>query len=338
MAAPEPPLERVGGYQVLGQAGAGGMGVVYKAFDPALKRTVALKFLAGEIADRERLLREARAASLLDHPNIATVHAAGEADDGRLFIVMGYYEGETLAQKLRHGPLQPQKAVNVACQVARGLEHAHARGVIHRDIKPSNIIFTTDGVAKIVDFGLARHLAPSATTHSDGISGTLAYMSPEQAAGKSLDARSDIWSLGILLYQMLTGRLPFQADSAVSTALAIMNSPPSPLPEVPQPLQLVIYRALSKDPAGRYANCTELLDELQKLAADDSQPTVESRELRRQVRRAWRLQPSAGFCWCGTDGRHLLSLSRARRVPSCPPRVIAYFVSSAFESSARSAL
>ncbi len=289
MAAPRPALERVGDYQVLGKAGAGAMGVVYKAFDPKLNRPVALKFLAEEVetGDRERLLREARAASALDHPNIATVHAAGEAEDGRLFIVMGYYEGESLAQKMRDGALQPEKAINIALQVARGLEHAHAHGVVHRDIKPSNVMLTQEGVAKIVDFGLARHFTPSGSTQSADISGTVPYMSPEQAAGKPVDTRTDIWSLGVLLYQMLSGRLPFQGDSAVSTALAIMNAPPGPIPEVQEALQLVIFRALAKDPAARYASCSELLDDLQKLALDDSEPTAVSTQRHRDLRRAW---------------------------------------------------
>ncbi|MGA2000087.1 MAG: protein kinase [Terriglobales bacterium] len=279
---------RIGGYEVLGRLGAGGMGVVYKAADLKLKRPVALKFLATEAvaaADKERLLREARAASALDHPNIATVHAVEEAEDGRLFIVMAYYEGETLAEKMRGGPLQPAKAINIASQVARGLQHAHTHGVVHRDIKPSNVIMTSEGMAKIVDFGLARQFAPSGSTQSASLAGTLSYMSPEQASGKAVDVRTDIWSLGVVLYQMLTGRLPFDKESAGSTVLAILNSPPAPMGKVSEALTLVIYRALAKTPADRYQSCAELLKDFQGLALDDRRPTaaVDKHELHRRV-------------------------------------------------------
>lgn len=279
---------RIGGYEVLGRLGAGGMGVVYKAADLKLKRPVALKFLATEAvaaADKERLLREARAASALDHPNIATVHAVEEAEDGRLFIVMAYYEGDTLAEKMRGGPLQPAKAINIASQVARGLQHAHTHGVVHRDIKPSNVIMTGEGMAKIVDFGLARQFAPSGSTQSASLAGTLSYMSPEQASGKPVDVRTDIWSLGVVLYQMLTGRLPFDKESAGSTVLAILNSPPAPMGEVSEALTLVIYRALAKTPADRYQSCAELLKDFQGLALDDRRPTatVNQHELHRRV-------------------------------------------------------
>ncbi|MGB9106771.1 MAG: protein kinase [Terriglobales bacterium] len=279
---------RIGGYEVLGRLGAGGMGVVYKADDLKLKRLVALKFLATEAvaaADKERLLREARAASALDHPNIATVHAVEEAEDGRLFIVMAYYEGETLAEKMRGGPLQPAKAIHIASQVARGLQHAHTHGVVHRDIKPSNVIMTSEGMAKIVDFGLARQFAPFGTTQTASLAGTLSYMSPEQASGKPVDVRTDIWSLGVVLYQMLTGRLPFDKESAGSTVLAILNSPPAPMGEVSEALTLVIYRALAKTPADRYQSCAELLKDFQGLALDDRRPTaaVDKHELHRRV-------------------------------------------------------
>src|SRR5690242_3491731 len=163
MAGPIPSIGPTPGYEITSKLGAGGMGVVYKAIDLKLHRTVALKFLAdheiGE-SDHERLLKEARAASALDHPNIASVHSIQETPDGRTFIVMGYYEGETLTDKIRHGAMQPAHAVNVAMQVATGLQHAHSRGIVHRDIKSSNILITNDGTAKILDFGLARIHGP----------------------------------------------------------------------------------------------------------------------------------------------------------------------------------
>jgi serine/threonine-protein kinase len=293
MAGPAPsiPVGRIAGYEVQGKLGAGGMGVVYKALDLKLNRTVALKFLSEEevtAEDRERLLREARAASALDHPNIAAVHTVEETADGRAFIVMGYYEGETLADKIRHSPLQPAHAVNVAMQIAGGLQHAHTRNITHRDIKSANVLITNDGIAKILDFGLARVHGPSASTESASLSGTLLYMSPEQVQGRPLDARTDIWALGVVLYQMLTGRVPFFTDNAASTILAILNAPPAPMPGVPDELQLIILRALSKTPESRYQNCTELIRDLEKLAVDDKQPTVtvERSELQRQLRSA----------------------------------------------------
>jgi len=293
MAGPAPsiPLGRIAGYEVQGKLGAGGMGVVYKALDLKLNRTVALKFLSEEevtAEDRERLLREARAASALDHPNIAAVHTVEENAEGRTFIVMGYYEGETLADKIRHSPLQPARAANIAVQIASGLQHAHARNITHRDVKPANVLITNDGTAKILDFGLARIHGPSASTESASLSGTLLYMSPEQVQGRPLDARTDIWALGVVLYHMLTGRLPFFTDNAASTILAILNAPPAPMPGVPGELQLIILRALSKTPESRYQNCAELIRDLEKLAIDDRLPTVtiDRSELQRQLRSA----------------------------------------------------
>lgn len=277
MAGPAPSVGPIPGYEIKCKLGAGGMGVVYKAIDLKLNRTVALKFLADhEIGqpDHERLLKEARAASALDHPNIATVFSVQEAPDDRTFIVMAYYEGETLTDKIRHSLLQPAHAVNVTMQVATGLQHAHSRGIVHRDIKSSNILITNEGTAKILDFGLARIHGPAVSTETTPLGGTLYYMSPEQAEGRPLDHRTDIWSLGVVLYQMLTGRVPFLTDNAGSTLLAILNDAPALMPTVPEELQVVILRCLAKNAAGRYQNCTELIRDLEKLAFDDSQPTV----------------------------------------------------------------
>ena len=268
------PLPFVGvhipGYEILSQLGAGGMGVVFKALDLNLQRTVALKFLthidAGAAVEKERLLREARAASALDHPNIAAVYTVQETSDGRLCMVMAYYGGETLADKLRNGPLQPAKTIALARQIAAGLAHAHEHGIVHRDIKPSNVIVTDDGVAKILDFGLARLTTSSASTQTS-MGGTLPYMSPEQVEGKVVDERTDIWALGVLLYQALTGRLPFAADSAVATVMAISSASPAPMPEVSDDLQVIIYRCLCKARDARYASCAKLLKELGIAAA-----------------------------------------------------------------------
>ncbi|HUJ83762.1 MAG TPA: serine/threonine-protein kinase, partial [Candidatus Acidoferrales bacterium] len=215
------PGERVGNYQILAMAGAGGMGVVYKALDIKLERTVALKFLPPELnaseKDRERFLKEARTASSLDHPNIGVIHGVEETPDGHAFIVMAFYEGESLTQKIRRGPLPVRDAVDIAIQMAKGLEAAHARNIVHRDVKPSNVLITQHGLAKIVDFGLARVVTSPTMTQTGGTSGTVGYMSPEQSLGKPIDLRTDIWALGVVLAEMLAGQNPFWRDSVPST-------------------------------------------------------------------------------------------------------------------------
>jgi len=270
----------VGKYQVLGLAGAGGMGVVYRALDLKLERTVALKFLPNELiatsADRERFLREARTASALDHPNIGVIHGIEETSDGRSFIVMAYYEGETVARKLLRGPFSPEEALDIAIQMARGLAEAHARAIMHRDIKPSNVIITPQHVAKIVDFGLARIAGPSLTTQSLGTSGTFGYMSPEQTMGKLADQRTDIWSLGIVLTEMVTGKNPFHRDTAPATLVAILNEPPTLPDSIPLELQRIVYRALSKEPATRYPTCREMLADLEAFRRDLGPVSVSS--------------------------------------------------------------
>ncbi len=259
----------VGNYKILGLAGAGGMGVVYRALDVKLERTVALKFLPEHLVstseDKERFLREARTASSLDHPNIGVIHGLEETSDGRSFIVMAYYAGETLVRKMRRGPLPMAEAVDIAIQIGEGLAAAHAGAVVHRDIKPSNVILTQSGVAKIVDFGLAR-LASSGTTQSMSTAGTVGYMSPEQTVGKYVDQRTDIWSLGIVLTEMVTGKNPFTRDTPAGTIFAILNEAPPPMDEIiPIDLLRVMYRALSKEPATRYQSCRELVADLKEV-------------------------------------------------------------------------
>ena len=267
---------RIGDYQILGLVGAGGMGAVYKALDLKLERMVALKFLSHDLSigekEKERFLREAKSASALDHTNIGVIHGLEESEDGQLFIVMAYYDGETLAERIRRGPLPESGALDIAIQMARGMAEAHARHIVHRDIKPSNVMITSQNVVKIVDFGLARVLSTPSATQSLGLAGTVAYMSPEQALGEPVDERSDIWAWGVVLAQMLSGRHPFQRDSIPSVMSAIMNQPPA-MNGVPARWQPIIYRALSKDAANRYQNCSELLSDLQALKADDAAPT-----------------------------------------------------------------
>jgi len=274
-----PGGERIGDFQIVGKLGAGGMGVVYKAIDLRLERTEALKFLTVELSveekEKESLAREAKAASALDHANIGVIHGLEETADGRLFIVMGYYDGETLANKIRRGRLPLQESLDIACQVARGLCEAHARHIVHRDIKPSNIIITDRGVAKIVDFGLARVISSASASQSMRTSGTAAYMSPEQAMGKPLDHRTDVWSLGVVLAEMVTGCRPFGGENLTGMMWEILNKPPSSMDNLPPEVQPIVYRALAKDPSQRYASCEEMLADLERARKElpaDAQP------------------------------------------------------------------
>lgn len=259
----------VGNYRILGLIGAGGMGVVYRAFDTKLQRTVALKFLPEHLIhsseERQRVLREARTASSLDHPNIGVIHGLEETPDGRVFIVMAFYEGETLAHRLSHGPLPVKEAVEVAIHMAEALAAAHEGAVIHRDIKPSNVILTKAGVPKIVDFGLARLSMNVDSTKSISSGGTVGYMSPEQALGKIVDQRTDIWSLGVTLTEMLTRKNPFSRDSVAGTVLAVVNEPPEIPEDLPVDVRRILYHALAKEPDARYQNCGELLADLKDV-------------------------------------------------------------------------
>jgi serine/threonine protein kinase/Flp pilus assembly protein TadD len=278
--------DRVGNYQILAMAGAGGMGVVYKALDLKLERTVALKFLPVEVnsneKDKQRFLKEARTASSLDHPNIGVIHGVEESSDGHWFIVMAFYEGESLAQKIRKGPIPFRDAVDIAIEMAKGLEAAHARNIVHLDVKPSNVLITKDGLAKIVDFGLARVITSATMTQSGGTSGTVGYMSPEQSLGKAVDRRTDIWALGVVLAEMLTGRHPYWRDSVSSIVVAILNDPPREMAGVPAELQQIVYRTLSKEASHRYQSCSELRADLEKVrdslppatVVDPSAPTM----------------------------------------------------------------
>jgi serine/threonine protein kinase/tetratricopeptide (TPR) repeat protein len=278
--------DRAGNYQILEMAGAGGMGVVYKALDLKLERTVALKFLPMEVnssnREKEQFLKEARTASSLDHPNIGVIHGVEETSDGRSFIVMAFYDGESLAQKIRKGPISYREAVDIGIQMAKGLEAAHARNVAHRDVKPGNVLITPGGLVKIVDFGLARTIASASMTQSGGSSGTVGYMSPEQSLGQVIDGRTDIWAMGVVLAEMFTGVNPFSRENVPSMVVAILTDPPRPMKEVPGELQQIVYRALSKDPAHRQQSCAELRRELENVqsklgpveAVDNLAPTV----------------------------------------------------------------
>jgi serine/threonine protein kinase/Tol biopolymer transport system component len=274
----------LGHYRVLDYLGGGGMGVVYKAEDLRLARTLALKFLPPELTRdpeaKARFLQEARAASSLDHPNICTIHEVGETDDGRLFLAMPCYDGQTLRQKLAAGRLSIDEATDVAAQIARGLAKAHKSGIVHRDIKPANLIVTDDGVVKILDFGLAKLAGAAAITRTGSSIGTPAYMSPEQARGGEVDPRTDLWSLGVVLYEMVAGKKPFGGEQEQAILYALLNEEPKPLsahrPEVPAELERIVSGLLQKNPADRYPTVEAALADLKALRNEPVTATVRS--------------------------------------------------------------
>jgi eukaryotic-like serine/threonine-protein kinase len=269
--AEELPIEgrTLSHYRVLAHLGGGGMGVVYKAEDSRLKRLVALKFLppalTRDLEARERFVQEAQAASALDHPNICTIYEIDDAD-GQLFIAMAYCDGETLKKRLQRGPLPVAEALDIAIQTTRGLDKAHHAGIVHRDIKPANLMVTGDGLVKIVDFGIAKLTDRTGLTRTGTTVGTIAYMAPEQVLGGAVDHRADLWAAGVVLYEMMTGSLPFSGDHDVAILNNIVNQEPPPLrdrrADVPSGLERIVTRALAKRPEARYASAAELTREL----------------------------------------------------------------------------
>lgn len=265
--------EQIGHYEILGEIGRGGMGTVYRARDTRLHRPIALKFLRPDVGDddrvRERFMREARAASALDHPNIAVVYDIGETDEEGTYIAMRYYEGQTVRDRIKEGPVSIDESIDIALQVARGLEAAHQADIIHRDIKPGNIIVTPSGIAKVLDFGLAKFTAGSDLTRTGSSLGTPAYMSPEQIRSDDVDHRTDQWGLGVILYEMLTGERCFTGEYEQALLYSILNENPPPVseqrPEVPDRLAEVVDRLLQKDAAKRYSDTGDLVKDLTAL-------------------------------------------------------------------------
>ena len=259
-----------GKYRILREIGRGGMGIVYEARDLRLERPVALKFLAPELTldkeAKERFIQEARAASALDHPNICTVYDIDEDSDHRMFIAMGFIDGGSLREWIERGRLEVEKAVDITRQAAEGLARAHAKGIVHRDIKPANIMLGPEGTAKIVDFGLAKLAGQVKLTRTGTTLGTLAYMSPEQARGEAADHRSDIWSLGVVLYEMLSGELPFHGEHIQGMIYSILNKAPIPLstlrPDIPEHVADTVAKALEKDPFRRHQMIEDLIRDL----------------------------------------------------------------------------
>jgi eukaryotic-like serine/threonine-protein kinase len=271
-------------YKILEKLGGGGMGVVYKAQDTKLDRIVALKFLPSHLlADKnaeQRFIYEAKTASALDHPNICTIHDIGRTDENHLFIVMAYYEGETLKKKIETGTLSIEEATEIICQIAEGLKKAHEKGIVHRDIKPANIFITNDGIVKILDFGLAKGFDQLHLTKVGTTMGTIAYMSPEQTTGEEVDNRTDIWSLGVLFYEMITGQLPFKGTYDQAIIYSILNEVPQPITslrtDVPTEIEKIVNKALIKNKEKRIQNVSNFLSDIKNVS--ESKPVTSSSE------------------------------------------------------------
>ncbi|MGE5804922.1 MAG: protein kinase domain-containing protein, partial [Ignavibacteria bacterium] len=268
-------------YRILEKLGEGGMGVVYKAEDTKLKREVAIKFLPHHISvnqeERQRFEIEAQAAASLNHPNISTIHSIEESGS-EVFIVQEYIEGKELKDLIKASLPSIDEALNIAMQIAEGLKAAHTKGIIHRDIKSSNIMISKNGNAKIMDFGLAKIGQGIGVTKINSAFGTAAYMSPEQIQGSEADHRTDIWSFGVVMYEMLTGQLPFKGDYNQAYFYSILNEDPRPITgirnDIPDEYQRIIFKALSKNPADRYGSINELISELKKIGRQEESPKV----------------------------------------------------------------
>jgi len=269
-------------YKIIEKLGAGGMGVVYKAQDIKLDRFVALKFLPPHLTtseeEKQRFIHEAKAASSLDHNNICNIYEIDETEDGQLFISMACYEGDTLDNKIKDKPLPIDEANDISIQIAQGLAKAHEKEIVHRDIKPANIMLTADRVVKILDFGLAKLSTQTKLTKESTTLGTVSYMSPEQAKGEEVDYRTDIWSIGVILYEMLTGQLPFKGEYESAVIYSILNDTQEPVTGLrtgmPMELERIINKCLQKNPANRYQHVDELIVDLRSMKRESESASI----------------------------------------------------------------
>jgi serine/threonine protein kinase len=261
-------------YTLLEVLGDGGMARVYLAHDNVLERDVALKVLREQYANDEgfveRFRREAKNAASLNHPSIVQVYDQGQAEDGTYYMAMEYVPGSTLKERIvREGPLDPRQAAGIASQVAEALESAHGRGIVHRDIKPQNVLLTASGDAKVADFGIARAASSKTITGTNLVLGTAAYMSPEQVRGERVGPASDLYSLGVVLYEMLTGEQPHKADDPIATAMKHLGEPPrhprEVNPAVPRDTNALVVKLLAKEPEDRYASAAALAEDLRRV-------------------------------------------------------------------------
>ncbi len=343
-------------YRITGRIGQGGMGVVYKAEDTRLNRPVALKFLPPDSLDeedRKRLVNEAQSAALIRHPNVCPIYDVEDVD-GQTFIAMAWLEGETLAHRIGRGPLAITAAIDFAIQIAKGLEAAHALGVIHRDVKSSNILVSADGHVSILDFGLALRAGATRITEVGKAAGTPAYMSPEQVCGRAIDRRTDLWSLGVLLFEMVTASLPFRRDhqAAVTHAIAFDEAPAvtSLRPDAPPELRSIIETAMAKRPEDRWQTAREMAAALHRLqgglASQGLAPSfIATRTMIGPIRRKWRTwhvaTAAAVLCFAGVGGyeyyrSHTLSRSAAATADPGKQIVVLPFQLAAEEAGARS--
>lgn len=306
---PEPlaPGSRIGQYEILDPVAGGAMGEVYKAKDTRLGRTVALKFLPADLSRdldaRKRFQREAQAVAQLDHPHVATIYDTGETEGGRAYLALAFYEGETLQQKLERGPLPIPEAVGIARQIAKGLAAAHRRKIVHRDIKPANIVVLPDDTVKILDFGLAKMTGATTVTRLGVSPGTPAYKSPEQTRGEGIDPRSDLWALGVVLYEMVAARAPFGGEYEQAIIYSILNEPMRPLDSsVPPALVAVIERALDKEAAKRYQTAEEMEKDLAGFPPESGGVVVRHEPSPDRLRRKWLIVFLSTLVLCVASG------------------------------------
>jgi len=320
-------------YKILEKIGIGGMGIVYKARDLKLDRFVALKFLPPHITSRDegkqRFIREAKAASSFDHNNICNIYEIDETEDGQLFIAMAYYEGETLDKKIEEKPLSIEETIDIAIQIAQGLAKAHEKEVVHRDIKPANIMVTKEEVVKVLDFGLAKFSTQTKLTKQSTTLGTVSYMSPEQVKGEEVDHRTDIWSVGVIFYEMLTGQVPFKGEYETAVMYAILNDTQEPVMGlrigIPLELQWIINKCLQKSPVDRYQHIEDLIVDLRSMQKESAakRDTTKFSEIRKNRHQRINQMIKAGIIFLAAITIAFIYVSMFQRVESRSPIPIA---------------